>query len=758
MPSVASGRVGFWKNAWISPEFKAAQKLPAKGTGTVPKPTARKPTHKPPSIWMARSVVAAPGVACSAADIPTSSADLPIGGLRNLAPTMRRLTHVMGVGSRIHLGFEQMLDENPSMVEEALSYVGRKDCSTMDLRLVEKAQQCLFKALDSVLPNFNPSEQEVDCGVNTALLEHWQQASKDPDECPVQWLLKGTPAGIVQDIPYRNIFPAHSEEEDAAEVNPEDLYTSEDFRNYSGVEHDPEVAAELKRLTTLGYAREFDSLKAAEKFTRGRVVLSKIGVIKKLRAGVMRLRMVVDSKASRVSKATRKYERTTLPRVLDVVQDHLTLLAFAERLREQGEDAELESLIADFKDAFFLLPNHPSERRYFCVEFGGKIYVMLRTTQGSRGAPLTWARLAALITRLTMSVIGITHNLVSTYVDDPIIVSVGSRLQRRRTFATVLLLWCALQLPLSLNKAVIGAKVTWTSAEFSPMRSMLTVRVKQAIVDDTAELVHRFLRCNYVRVKELRSFTGKVNHIASLVILVRPFLSELYAALYSQAAKTGFVWTRQMTHTLIWIAALLAEGNFCLERRFTLEAFQGIGTSVVMCLDASPWGLGGYLVEDDKIVAYFSAPIGEVEQRLLSIEVADCSCQQTVEALAVLVALRCWKDRWKGKPILLRVKSDSISALVLTLNLKTRGKGAGIVARELALDVAASEYAPHVAEHIPGVENVLADALSRQFDPGFDFCLPTIFADVPETAVPLRGTDYFRTLQPPAAKRPQKAH
>ena len=199
---------------------------------------------------------------------------------------------------------------------------------------------------------------------------------------------------------------------------------------------------------------------------------------------------------------------------------------------------------------------------------------MLRTTQGSRGAPLTWARLAALITRFTMSVVGILQNRISTYVDDPIIVAAGTKPQRRRVFATVLLLWCALQLPLSFNKAVTGANVTWTSAEFAPTRSLLTVRVKQSIVDDTAELVHRFLRCNYIRFKELRSFTGKVTHIASLVILVRPFLAELYAALYSpEAAKTGFVWTRQSKHTLSWIAALLAEGNFSLERRFTLEAF-----------------------------------------------------------------------------------------------------------------------------------------------------------------------------------------
>ena len=742
-PAASDNRRGYWQNSWVAP-----------GHLTTPV-RAAKPLA--PSTWGARSVVSAPGVAHQPGAAAASSANEPIGGLRNLAPTMKRLSHVMHVGTRIHHAFEKMLDEHPGMVEEALSYVGRTDCSTMTGALVGRSQQCLFEALETILPGFQPSPQEVDCGVNTALLQQWQQAAKDPDECPVDWLLKGAPAGITQEIPSRNIFPTYSMEEDSAEVSPDDLRTSEDFCNYSGVEGDAEVAAEIKRLVALGYAREFTSLSAAEAFTKGKIVLSKIGVIKKIRAGIMRLRMVIDSKASRVSKATRKFERTTLPRVLDVVQDQLTLLVVAQTLRHQGVDADLEHLIADFKDAFFVIPNHPKERRFFCVEFGGKILVMMRTTQGSRGAPLTWARLAALITRLTMSVIGVAQNRISTYVDDPIILAVGTAKQRRRVFATVLLLWCALQLPLSLNKAVIGADVTWTSAVFCPLRSLLTVRVKQAIVDDTAELLQRFLKGNYIRLKDLRSFTGKVTHIASLVILVRPFLAELYAALYSpDAIKSGFVWTRQTKHTLVWIAALLAEADFRLERRFTLEAFQGLGTSVVMCLDASPWGLGGFLVENDKIVAYFSSAIGEVEQNLLSISVADCACQQTVEALAVLAALRCWKHRWRGQPIVLRVKSDSISALVLTLNLKTRGKSAGIVARELALDVAASEYAPHVAEHIPGIENTLADALSRQFEPGFQYKLPLEFAAVTETVLPPRGIDYFRTLQPPAAYRPIK--
>ena len=78
----------------------------------------------------------------------------------------------MQVGSRIHLAFEKMLDEQPGMIEEALSYVGRTDCTTMDTSLVAKSQRCLFDALETILPGFQASPQEVDCGVNTALLQN----------------------------------------------------------------------------------------------------------------------------------------------------------------------------------------------------------------------------------------------------------------------------------------------------------------------------------------------------------------------------------------------------------------------------------------------------------------------------------------------------------------------------------------------------------------------------------------------------------
>ena len=79
----------------------------------------------------------------------------------------------------------------------------------------------------------------------------------------------------------------------------------------------------------------------------------------------------------------------------------------AAAIEEGRQDAvdELVTFIIDFSDAFSQIPLHPSERRYAVVYFRGRYIVFLRTPQGSRGAPLLWARVAALICRrVTLSI------------------------------------------------------------------------------------------------------------------------------------------------------------------------------------------------------------------------------------------------------------------------------------------------------------------------------------------------------------------
>ena len=143
-------------------------------------------------------------------------------------------------------------------------------------------------------------------------------------------------------------------------------------------------------------------------------------------------------------------------------------------------------------------------------------------------------------------------------------------------------------------------------------------------------------------------------------------------------------------------------------------------------LDASAWGLGGVLVEDGIVQTWFASSISTEELQLLGLDLGECAAQQAMEALALLVALRAWHARWRSLRPLIRVRSDSISALTIALKMKTKGAAPGIIAREMAFDIADSCYRPSIAEHVPGDHNVIPDMLSRKFQPGANYKVPPL--------------------------------
>ena len=103
------------------------------------------------------------------------------------------------------------------------------------------------------------------------------------------------------------------------------------------------------------------------------------------------------------------------------------------------------------------------------------------------------------------------------------------------------------------------------------------------------------------------------------------------------------MWTKQVKHVLSWIIALL-QGP--LVRDYLLSVYTGSGNNVEICLDASPWGIGGTLALNGKLKTWFCDQLQLTDIKTLGIVVGSCTCQQIVEALAVLVALRLWSDEW----------------------------------------------------------------------------------------------------------------
>ena len=123
--------------------------------------------------------------------------------------------------------------------------------------------------------------------------------------------------------------------------------------------------------------------------------------------------------------------------------------------------------------------------------------------------------------------------------------------------------------------------------------------------------------------------------------------------------------------------------------------------------------------ENGQIVEYLADCIHEEDKRVLAIEQSPSSAdQQVLEALALLVALRHWMPEWKNRRVQIAVRTDNVAALTMVCKMQPHSDRVGVVARELALDIAESSCAPEEEIHIPGIANKAADALSRLHQPG----------------------------------------
>ena len=137
---------------------------------------------------------------------------------------------------------------------------------------------------------------------------------------------------------------------------------------------------------------------------------------------------MLDCEASGLSASSTKTEKATLPRALDVVYDCIELIGpdpFIEVSDARREVAHAELFVNDVVDAYWNVPIHPSERKFFCCKLRQKYYVFLRATQGYRGGPLLWTRgkkkKKSFSARMAQACCLPSELRTNVYVDDPII-------------------------------------------------------------------------------------------------------------------------------------------------------------------------------------------------------------------------------------------------------------------------------------------------------------------------------------------------
>ena len=159
--------------------------------------------------------------------------------------------------------------------------------------------------------------------------------------------------------------------------------------------------------------------------------------------------------------------------------------------------------------------------------------------------------------------------------------------------AVIILAWEALGFGVAYPKGQLAQKVTWIGGTLEIQADCITAEVKQSIVSDICDDLQKILRSNLVARKTLHSLVGKLNHAAGLLIVMRPYLEPLWAALYKGGRTRSQIWTKQIIMELQWFLALFTSRTLAIIRIFKMSAFLRTRTVIEIGTDAPPWGMGG---------------------------------------------------------------------------------------------------------------------------------------------------------------------
>ena len=351
---------------------------------------------------------------------------------------------------------------------------------------------------------------------------------------------------------------------------------------------------------------------------------------------------------------------------------------------------------------------------------------------------------------------------MNSYVDDPAMVLTGRPADRDMTTAVVILVWRALNLKLSFKKGQRGQTIDWIGfrvlVECMRNHQAVTATLRPETHAELVKLLQDMAARNMLKVKDVRSCAGKLSNVARLLMAWRPFLAEFWAALtLADRTKSKRIWRRQLAPAIRWFLAFLDEEHAGITRTFRLSAYTTPASATSITLDGSPYGMGAFICVDGRPLEWFAVPLSSDDLELFGKEAGSCTGQQIWECLCALIALTVWRKHWVSDRCLLQVRGDNVSLLTMLEDLKVRGEGVTIIAREVALLVAGACYKPITATHVAGLANVVADGLSRRFDPEYqEGWKPHVFlAPAVEVEVPNRPKSWYKTwCQPESGPQP----
>ena len=223
----------------------------------------------------------------------------------------------------------------------------------------------------------------------------------------------------------------------------------------------------------------------------------------------------------------------------------------------------------------------------------------------------------------------------------------------------------------------------------------MTISVTRERLEETKILLESWMKKRYASKKELQSLIGKLCFITKCVRQSRIFLNRMLNLLRSMSTS------QKKVHL---------DESFMKDVRWWKEfvsRFNGVSfippevwaePDVSFSTDSSLQGCGGFCSDE-----YFHSEFPEFIQK----QDLPIHC---LELLAVLVAVRSWGHRYAGGKV--QIFCDNEASVKVINSSKTTDMFMATCLRELWLEVSQYKFELR-AIHLPGVENRVADWLSR---------------------------------------------
>ena len=173
-------------------------------------------------------------------------------------------------------------------------------------------------------------------------------------------------------------------------------------------------------------------------------------------------------------------------------------------------------------------------------------------------------------------------------------------------------------------------------------------------VSELTGLVNDCFSKTSIQSVALASLAGKLNFVAGLIDVLRPFLTPFWATLYSppQSATSGrrlkgSIAVRRFRHALRRFHAFLTRVRNTITREILLVTPGPIDLHFIV--DTSPWGLGSVeLLEGTRPHRWYTSLMSRLDLLRFNARIGVSDYNTRWEALAILVALRLWASNQSG--------------------------------------------------------------------------------------------------------------